>query len=148
MHPDASHHAPLVERWLDATAGDLDAPRLNALLERTLLALWNGAHNTLGEVTLSAIVDRVLYVASEQFPFVAITRVEGHGASFAVRSLCDVQNERRLREVMSFVLAEFLGVLGNLTDGILTPALHTALASVTREEPEPVARDEDEGNVR
>ena len=148
MHPDAAHHTTFVESWLDEAARDLDAVGLNTLLERALLALWSGANATLGEVTLSAIVDRVLYVASERFPFVSVTRVEDNGVSFTVRPLCDLQNERRLREAVGFVLAEFLGVLGSLTDGILTPALHGALAKVERIDAEPVVRDEDEGEVR
>jgi hypothetical protein len=130
MHTDASYHAAHVEDWLSTAATDLSAAGLIDLLERGLAALWHGASETLGEITLTAIVDRILFVASERYPFVAITKAGSTLVAFEVRPLGAVQPERRLREVVAFVLTEFIAVLGNLTDEILTPALHGALAGV------------------
>jgi hypothetical protein len=149
MHTHGSRQIAHVESWLEGAAHDPSAPQLITLLERALGALWQAALVTLGEVTLAAIVDRVLFTASERYPFVSITQTEGAATSFHVLQLGAVQHDRRLREVMCFVLAEFLGVLGNLTDEILTPSLHAALASVRSDEAERLDPDRDaEGGTR
>ena len=49
-----------------------------------MVALWNRANLTLGEVTLTAIVDRVLYSAAEQFPPFESLKVEPAGIDFRV----------------------------------------------------------------
>ncbi len=134
MPQDAATHAAAVERWLEAAGDELSAPALISLLERALATLWNRASRTLGEVTLSAIVERVLYVASEEYPFVAINRSSATPGRFEVRQLGAVQHDRRLRTVVGFVIAELVGVLGALTDEILTPGLLAALETVGREQ--------------
>lgn len=149
MHTNGIHHAELVERWLGGAASDLSTSGLTVLLERALLALWHSANVTLGEVTLTAIVGRVLHTASETYPFVSITQIEGAEVRFEVRLCGAVQRDRRLRDVIQFAVTEFLTVLGNLTDEILTPTLHAALSGVRRDEREAVDSDEDaEGTGR
>lgn len=139
----STHHAAHVEQWLAGSATDLSTSGLIALLERALVALWRGANATLGEVTLTAIVDRVLHEASGQYPFVSITRIDGAEVRFEVCLRGAVQRDRRLRDVIQFALAEFLTVLGHLTDEILTPALHGALAGVRRDERDSIDSRED-----
>ena len=134
--PDEASHAAHVEAWLDGAAKNLPPARLVTLFERALGALWKRAHFTLGEVTLTAIVDRVLYTATEKYPFLSTLKVEGSGIRFdEFRKQGAVQHDRHLPEVVRFVLVEFLTVLGNLTDEILTPALHAELSKVALEEP-------------
>jgi len=134
MHPENHHHTAHVEAWLARAAGDSAAPELIAVLERALLAMWDGAKVTLGEITLTAIVDRVLFTTTESHPFVSIAKIDGTPTRFEVHLRGDIQSVHRLREVVRFVLVEFLTVLGNLTDEILTPALNAALTRVGREE--------------
>ena len=130
MPPHRSSHALAVEQWLEDAAADLPAPRLIALLELALATLWVRANRTLGEVTLGAIVDRVLYLASERYPFLAISRSAADPVRFEVHQLGAVQHDKRLRDVIGFVVAELIGVLGNLTDEILTPGLLEALDDI------------------
>jgi hypothetical protein len=150
MHSHAEHHIAHVDSWLREAATDLAAPQLLELLQRALVAMWQGTKVTLGEVTLTAIVDRVLYTASERHPFVAIAKVEGAAVGFEVQQSGDIHNVHRLREVVRFVLVEYLTVLGNLTDEILTPALHAVLANVGRATVDPVVdvEDADEEDAR
>jgi hypothetical protein len=103
-------------------------------------ALWRRAHLTLGDVTLTAIVGRVLYVAAEEHPFLSALTVDPGGLR------CQELHERavdlppdRLAEALRFVLVEFLTVLGSLTAEILTPALHAELASIAPAAPGPAA---------
>lgn len=97
-----------------------------------MAALWNRAHLTLGDVTLAAITDRVLYNAAEKFPpFESIT-VGPAGMDFeGLREEGAVLDGDDLAEGVRFVITEFLTVIGNLTGEILTPALHSELSKVT-----------------
>jgi hypothetical protein len=141
--PDEAAHVECVEAWLDQAAKTLAPAQLVTLFERALSALWRRAEITLGEVTLTAIVDRVLYTASETYPFLSALKVEEAGIGF------DGFREQgahvaNLPEAVRLVLVEFLTVLGHLTDEILTPALHAELSKVALEVPGAV-RGHDDG---
>ena len=128
---DGIDHAALVDRWLRQTAGGASAQRRLQLLEGALRALWRRAHGTLGEVTLGAVTERVLYHAAERFPFLSALRVEGDGVHLAeLEQRPPAVDEATLVDAVRFVLVEFLSVLGNLTADIMTPALHAELAGV------------------
>ncbi|HZU96623.1 MAG TPA: hypothetical protein VFF73_08035, partial [Planctomycetota bacterium] len=68
-------HADRVDRWLGQAAKGLSGERRVILFERAVEALWRRAHVTLGEVTLGAVTERVLYFATEKFPFLSPLRV-------------------------------------------------------------------------
>ena len=150
MKTPNTRHLAHVDAWLQEWTPDATAQQLVDLLQRALIAMWHAAKVTLGEVTLTAIVDRVLFNASEHHPFVTIAKLEGTAMGFEVRQSGDIQNVQRLREVVRFVVVEFLTVLGNLTDEILTPKLFVALTSVGDREPKDrsTARDDEEEDVR
>ena len=142
MLPDEAAHVECVEAWLDQAAKTLAPAQLVTLFERALSALWRRAEITLGEVTLTAIVDRVLYTASETYPFLSALKVEETGIGF------DGFREQgahvaNLPEAVRLVLVEFLTVLGHLTDEILTPALHAELSKVALEVPGAERGDDD-----
>lgn len=129
---DAHEHGACVNAWMERAAKDLPPERLLQVFEQGFAALWGRTNRTLGDVTLMAIVDRVLYVATEQYPFLAPLQVEATGLRCQeirkhVSSLPRDEFEKGIR----FVLVEFLTVLGKLTAEILTPALHSELLQVT-----------------
>jgi hypothetical protein len=113
--------------------------RLIQVFEQGFAAMWRRAHRTLGDVTLTAIADRVLHNAAEQFPTFSALTVDTTGLhckelSERTRGLSRDQLEAAIR----YVLVEFLTVLGNLTAEVLTPALHSELSKAAPdEEPEP-----------
>jgi hypothetical protein len=94
-------------------------------------AIWQRARISLGDITLTAIGNRVLHSAIEQYPALSALKVSGAGLD--VRDL-HLRVERfepqALREGLCFVLVEMLTVIGKLTSEILTSALHAALATV------------------
>ena len=117
--------------WLERAATGLPSKALIPAFERAFDSLWHRANETLGEVTLTAIVDRILYNATEKHPVLAGLRLGAEGLSWQdgperTRAMTDAQ----LTDAIRYVLVEFLTVLGNLTADILTPALHAALSSV------------------
>jgi len=114
----------------DVAAG-LPPERLVQVFEQGFSALWRRAHRTLGDVTLTAIVDRVLYTATERFPFLSSLQIESTGLRCQeLQAAAQNPGLESLTEGLQFVLVEFLVVLGNLTAEILTPALHSELSKI------------------
>ena len=127
-----SNHGAFVDTWLESSTKNLSSELRLEFFETSLGALWNCTRLTLGDVTLMAIMDRVLYNATEKFPFFSALRVEanrgflGHDLRERVASLDDAE----LMDGIRFVLVEFLTVIGNLTAEILTQELHAELSRV------------------
>jgi hypothetical protein len=130
---DDTSHAACVDAWLERTAEGLSQDRLLQLFEAALGALWAHTTTILGEVTLSAIVDRVLYNAAETFPLLSPLIVEPNGGvQFQeLHGRAGSLDHAELKHGIRFVLVEFLRVLGNLTADILTPDLHAELSKVS-----------------
>lgn len=127
---DADHKA-CVEAWIRRSDA-LSPSQLVVLFERAVCQLFDRAKQTLGVVTLAAIVDRVVYTASERYTFLGTLEVDENGVRFdAFRKDARILTEQHLVEAIRFVLEELLTVLGNLSAEILTPALHAALAAVS-----------------
>ena len=131
---DEENHAEYVDAWWSKEAKGLPPPLLISLFARAVRALWERSHVTLGVVTLAAIVDRVLFVASENYPVLATLTVDERGVNFDEFRRAVIARHDDISEAALFMLVEFLTVLGHLTDEILTPALHEELAKVAREE--------------
>jgi hypothetical protein len=125
-------HSACVDAWLARAATGLDREALVGLFEAALGALWARANVTLGDVTLTAIVDRVLYNARERFPGLSSLELgESGGVVFdALRGAHNSSTAEKLHEGIRFTLVELLTVLGNLTADILTPELHAELSKI------------------
>lgn len=76
---DAHEHGACVDAWLARAANGLPPDKLLMVFNQGFTALWSRAHQTLGDVTLMAIVDRVLYVAAERYPYLCALKVEPAG---------------------------------------------------------------------
>ena len=127
-----SEHATRVAGWLARSVADgHSAPQLARSFERAVAALWARAHRTLGDVTLTAILGRVLHDASERFPaFPPLTVGENGIDAKELHARAHALSVPEASAATSFVLTEFLTVLGNLTAEILTPALHAELSNI------------------
>src|SRR5258706_14912604 len=132
-------HRPCVNAWIERVVDDTPNPQVVIdAFESASSALWQRAHLTLGEVTLAAIVKRVLCSAEYQFPFVSVlnldeTRINCEQLRVAAPNL----RHDQLVDGIRFVVLELLTVIGNLTADILTPALHGELCNVSPERPQP-----------
>lgn len=129
---DEGQHAAFIDGWLTRSTKDCAPEVLLQLFEVALGALWARTKTTLGEVTLAAIADRVLYDAAEKFPLFSSLKVEP-SSGIQVRELRQQLVSVRasdLKEGFRFVLVEFLTVLGNLTAEVLTLELHSELERV------------------
>ena len=126
---EPTEHTVHVDTWVDRLPRTLAPEQLVSAFEQGFTALSHRAENTLGEVTVSAIADRVLHDVAAQFPLLAALKVEeGTGVQFGeLRRRVKPEDAEHLREGIRLTLIQFLTVMGNLTGDILTPALHTAL---------------------
>lgn len=130
---DDGQHAVCVDAWLERAPTGLAPEALLRLLEAALDAVWIRTETTLGEVTLTAIAERVLHNASERYSLLWSLKIEST-KGIQCRELRDrigSVEPSELREAIRFVLVELLTVLGNLTAEILTPALHAEISRVS-----------------
>lgn len=129
MSPDdVDEHRACVNAWMARATADLPADQLLQAFEAGFSALWRRAHRTLGDVTLLAIMARVLYDTAEQHPIFSSLALEAAGLQTGeLRARTRDLPRDALALAIRFVLVEFLTVLGNLTGDILTPALHAEL---------------------
>jgi hypothetical protein len=135
---DDGDHGACVDAWMERGAKGLPPDRLLLAFEWTFAALWQRAHQTLGDVTLTAIVDRVIYVSVEQYPVLSSLKLEAVGLRCGeLHHRASSLDGDQLAQGVRFVLVEFLTVLGNLTAEILTPALH---AELSKADPQLAAR--------
>jgi hypothetical protein len=122
-------HGACVHAWLERTTRALPPGQLPLAFERALNAVWKRAERILGDMTLTAIADRVFYTAVERFPFLASIEVSAGGVRCeALAARPEARDPLVLIPGLRFLLVEFLTVLGNLTADILTPALHSELS--------------------
>lgn len=129
--PDPSDHGAHVDAWMAQASEGLSREQLVVVFGQGFSALWRRAHQTLGEVTLTAIADRVLYNATEKYPVLSGLALEGAGLRCEeLRDRAASLPAEELTAGLRFVLVEFLTVLGNLTAEILTPVLHAELAGI------------------
>ncbi len=129
-----SPHARTVETWLRTVSKGRRGPDLIASLERAFAALWQRAGVTLGEITLTAVTERVLFDAAATFPAFVAVSVDGGGMHWEpARAHLLSMTDDELRAAARSVLVAWLTVLGNLTSDLMTPALHAALADVALE---------------
>ncbi|MDP2345705.1 MAG: hypothetical protein Q8O67_32480 [Deltaproteobacteria bacterium] len=136
MIDERSPHAICVDRWLAQTAKGMPAADLLRLFEAAIAALWTETKTTLGEITLTAIVDRVLHNSVERFRLLSALTIDASGVQFvALREQLKDTHAAELRAGMRFVLIELLTVVGHLTAEILTDELHTALIKVALVDP-------------
>jgi hypothetical protein len=129
---DEGKHAACVDSWLERSAKDLPSDALLRLFDAALAALWIRTKTTLGEVTLTAIAERVLHNVAERLPvFAALTVDPRSGINCGdLRKRAAAVRGLELQDGIRSVLVEFLTVLGTLTAEILTPELHAELYGV------------------
>jgi len=130
---DKHGHAAFVDAWLERSAANLPPERLLALFEQAFVALWRRPHTMLGEVTLGAVAERVLYNAAEKYPVLSSLSVAptGEVQCAELRERISAVEPAQLLAAVRFVLGEFMSVLGNLTAEILTQELRSELSKIS-----------------
>ncbi len=130
---DPGNHSTLVDAWLERVSHEPSLEATVRAFEVALSAMWTRTNLTLGEVTLTAIAERVVHNAARRFPFFSSLTVDAtRGIQCgALRERLGPQHAAQLIDGMRFILIELLTVIGNLTADILTPGLHQELSKLT-----------------
>ena len=129
--PEPTAHDAFVAAWMERATAGRSQRQLVELLELALNELYRTARKTLGDVTLAAIVDRVLFTAAGRHAFLGKLTFEA--STISCEKLLESTHppdEASTKDGLRFVIAEFLTVLGNLTAEILTPAFHAELSKL------------------
>src|SRR5579871_548964 len=127
---DDNVHIRCVSEWMKH-ASRVSPEELAGLFEKAMTVLWHRTDSALGDITVAAIVDRVLYNAAEQYSVLSSLKLGPGGVDFAeFRQTAGSVDDRELKKAIQFVLVEMLTIVGNLTAEILTPALHSELSSI------------------
>jgi hypothetical protein len=124
-------HDLVVRTWFTRVATVHPELDVLVLLDHAFQAVWSRAQRTLGDVTLAAILDRVVATETERHPFLVHVRVEYAG--LFCDGLYDVRSSvtgAELGEGLQALLVTFLSILGELTAEILSAALHGELDSL------------------
>src|SRR5688572_23728519 len=128
---DDNDHDACVAAWFGRLAGQQQGEQFALAFEEAFTALWRRAHQTLGDVTLAAIVDRVLYVAGERHPATSALELDVTGVRWdTFRQRAANLPAEQLADGVRFVLLEFLTVLGKLTGEVLSAPLHAELEAL------------------
>ena len=128
---ESPNHTTKVTQWFASRdADDLSALQLAELLHLALVAVWQRAYLTLGEITLAAIFDRVLYSGRAHYGWLGALTIGPKGPELDARKLKKIPDNEALAASV-YLLAELLTVLGNLTAEILTPELYKELEKVS-----------------
>lgn len=131
-------HAAHVDAWMAEAAHGLNREQQLELFQRAMAALLQRARPTLGDVTLTAILDRVVHVAAGEHAFLALLRIDDTGLRFeGLRAGAAQLSPNEVAAAMRTVVVGFLTLLGSLTADILTPALHLALARARADRTDP-----------
>jgi hypothetical protein len=124
--PQPIDHSAFISKWLK-TLSPKSPHQVEKALHHALSLVWHRSHVTLGEVTLTAIVERVLYGGYQTYPWLKEVVVSEHGPNFDSISK---NPDSELHEGLQYVLVELLNVLGKLTAEALTHHLYSELAKV------------------
>jgi len=124
-------HRARIDAWMAFAVKDAPSQRLLEAFGQAFNAVWRRARVPLGDVTLMAILDRVLHNGVERFPLLSLLEMDETGVrSDKLRERVDSLPRDQIQEGLRFILSEFLTVLGNLTAEVLTPALHSELSKI------------------
>jgi hypothetical protein len=128
---DVSRHQAHVDAWLGRVASpSVSTQRLAQLLEEAIGAIWARAQLLLGDPAMEAITVRVALHAKRRFPVLSPLEVTSGGVSCLALRHTPPALAEELREALRSMVVELLVVLGSLTAGVLTPALHEELDRV------------------
>ncbi len=125
-------HEEIVDKWLAKNNSGLTTNQLEKFMVVGIQAIQTRAQITLSDITLLAIIDRVLYQSKKKFPSLDGIEMNSKVMSFAKLNYNN-ENDKSLDllSALQFILVELLRVLGRITAEILTVPLHRELLNVT-----------------
>lgn len=107
----------------------LSPEQLVQLYAEAILALRKRILFTLSEVTITAILDRVLHESQQEYPLLSELKTSTDGIETSdLLSKLDGHSSAEIIEAFQFLIAELVGVLERLTAGLLNKPLYQELS--------------------
>jgi hypothetical protein len=129
-----NHHVRQVDIWVEEKLKGQNRKEMIDSFNEAFQRVWTKAELTLGSVTMLAVADRIKHISREAYPWLAPIQKKNDGID--VTGLAQGESpmsEDELRQGLSFMLGEFLRLLGNLTAEIISPKLHASLREDRRD---------------
>ncbi len=124
-------HLQQVEAWKKLNQG-LSSEEMNQLLIKAISALRLRSLKTLSNVTVTAVTDRTIRTAKENFSILSDVSSDDTGIHFGplLDQLTEAEKSEAQVALQDFLI-ELLDVFGKITAEILTKYLHQELMTVT-----------------
>lgn len=125
-------HKELITFWVEQNTKGLRNEQLVHLYGSAFGAIERRCLATLSSVTINVVINRVLHLGLKKYPFFSLLTIEASGLSFkGLMAKKENYKTEELRDGLSYLLAEFLTVIGNITSDVLSESLHKELKKVT-----------------
>ena len=136
-------HAKYVNSWMEQEAKDVPVTSLLGLFEAAWGALWIRAESAVGVIVLESLAELVRETSVEKYPFLAPLSLRSAEVSCkALLESAPTLEKRELHDGLRFVLVEFIAVIGDLTDQILTPGLYHEISRIAKGSVQPADKPE------
>ena len=125
-------HSTKVVAWIKVATPGLSSPELIDLFELAITKLWERSCTTIGEVTLTVVLDRALCNSKDEYDLLLPLTVDSTGIHWAEfrKSHLNAKPEEIIT-AFAYFLTEFIAIASSITGGILSMPLHLELATVT-----------------
>ncbi|RYZ82066.1 MAG: hypothetical protein EOP04_22780 [Proteobacteria bacterium] len=123
-----NYHFEIVDLWTSHALVAISLDEMIEAFDQAFSRIWRRAEITLGKITVRAVADRVMSIAADDFPWIKSYTFKSDEISFKAGLAPTAQvSEEELKAGLSFVLGEFLSVLGSLTAELISKKLHSTL---------------------
>jgi hypothetical protein len=122
-------HSKTVEDWFEVQAKKLPSQEQFLLLEKAIHAIEERASSTLSSITMTVILDRVLYQSQQEFPILKNAKMDESLLDFT--AVDKTGAPEKFIEALIYLLVELLRVLARLTANIITTPLHNELKKIS-----------------
>lgn len=120
-----------VDAWIRQNLKSLPSNQIGPIFCVALQKILNRTLVTLSEVTLNAVLDRVLYQSQKEFPQLSGLEVKNFQDCLSTLQVSFNEDPTKACEAFRFFLIELLNILENLTAGIIMEPLYQELSMVT-----------------
>lgn len=131
MNDLQKEHAAQLATWIEATTQGLSSHKTLGLFEQTITALWTTSRSILSSVLLLAVSERVLFHGSTHHPILKLVEVNVSGFNFdELRKTAKKISHDQIVAALRQVLTDFISILGDITNEVLSPILFQVLAKI------------------
>ncbi len=141
-----NHSEEQIDAWLEQATKNLPAKKIVAVFSHALKALSRKASRSLNQLTLMAIVNRVLFQCKDKFPLLQNLKVDSTGINFdQYQFQLEQADAEELKESFRYLFVELLSILGDLTADVITSGIEENSEAIFDEE---AKSNDDFGNER